>query len=710
MNNLFLDFEFNEVTESPVKLVSCATFDPTNNEVKKWWLYNDKSEQEKLKNYLQKFDLMIGYSCVAECRSFIALGIDPLKFKWIDEFFEYRMLTNHNDRLQWGKQLKDGKVVSVGKPRPKWMREEGEEEAGFKAKHSLAEATFKLTGEIRDTEHKTAMRDLIISAPKEFSEEEKNWILDYGVDDVVHLPKIWERIQEEIKNLLPEEYVEKYVEEAIRRGRYAAHTAKMEDFGYPINVKATRNFSNQVGNILFDTQREINELFPDIKPFTFDKKESKYKWNQKATKAWVAKYINLRKVYNPETKKTEDVVDKPWILTEGKDLSLSLEAFQRYFDFKHDYPKDNFGAQIVRFLKLKQSIYGFNPPKEGSDRKTFWDFVGKKDGMVRPYTNPFGAQSSRSQPGSSGFMFLKPAWMRALVQPPPGYFMAGIDYGSQEFFISALWSEDADMIRAYLSGDVYLAFAKQAGMAPEEATKESHKKERDICKATVLGISYLMTKFGLAIKLTQDSGMEWSEEDAQEMIDKFDEAYPDFKQFREDIINIYHEYNFLRIPDGWYMFGDNENFRSVANCFIQGTGAAIMREAVDQCDARTVQVMKTNHDALYMYGKVGRDEHKVKLMADGMREAFVKYSPEHLKQYAEQIRLDPFIWSSDYTEDNKNVIVEKKKNKKGEEETNLFIDCNGWKVPCLDLYIDDRAIDDYERFKKYFNSREEDLL
>jgi hypothetical protein len=204
--------------------------------------------------------------------------------------------------------------------------------------------------------------------------------------------------------------------------------------------------------------------------------------------------------------------------------------------------------------------------------------------------------------------------------------------------------------------------------------------------------------------------MEWSEEDAQELIDKFDETYPDFKQFREDILSIYEDYRFVRISDGWYMFGDNDNFRSVANCFIQGTGAAIMREAVDQCDALGIQIMKTNHDALYMLGRVGKDEHKIKLMADGMRAAFVKYSPEHLKPYAEQIRLDPFAWGPDFTEDNKNLIVEKKKNKKGEEETNLFIDSNGWKVPCSDLYIDDRAIDDYERFKKYFGFREEDLL
>lgn len=726
LKDLFLDFEFSEVTESPVKLVSCATFDELSGVRKKWWLHNDKHEQQRLVNYLKEYNHFIGYSCVAECRSFIALGLNPLDFKWTDLFFEYRMATNHNDNLQWGKQLVNGQVRNVRKPQPKWMRVEEEDgdspTSGFKAKHSLAEATFKLTGEIRDTEHKTKMRDLIISNPPSYTEEEKHAILNYGDDDVVFLPTIWRKLKEEFMRLLPPDFYNgengNYLAEAMNRGRYAAHTARMEDFGYPINVQNTQNFSKQVDNIVFDLQREINELFPNIKPFTFDRKECRYKWNQKVTRQWIAEYTG----YVPATPENGNKVqfNKSWMMTDGgkkekPDLSLSLEAWTRYFDFKHDYPKDNFGAQMVRFLKLKQSIYGFSKKKEGSDKKIFWDFVGK-DGMVRPYTNPFGAQSSRSQPGSSGFIFLKPAWMRALVEPPPGYFIAGIDYGSQEFFISALQSEDNEMIAAYLSGDVYLAFAKTAGMVPEEGTKKSHKKERDVCKGTVLGISYLMTKFGLAIKLSQDTGDEWTEDDAQEMIDKFDEAYPDFKQFREFTLDVYEQYKFIRLGDGWYMFGDNDNFRSVANCYIQGTGAAIMRQAVDNCYERQVQVLKTNHDALYMLGKVGRDEHKVKEMAEAMKDAFVKYSPDHLKQYAEQIRLDPFAWSPDFTESNKNLKVKRTpiKDKDGKEtgkfEVDLSFMSGDMEVPCDSLHIDERAQDDYDRFSKYFLPREEDLL
>ena len=48
------------------------------------------------------------------------------------------------------------------------------------------------------------------------------------------------------------------------------------------------------------------------------------------------------------------------------------------------------------------------------------------------------------------------------------------------------------MIAAYNSGDPYLAFAKQAGAVPEDATKESHAAERELFKTCVLGVQYGM--------------------------------------------------------------------------------------------------------------------------------------------------------------------------------------------------------------------------
>lgn len=676
---LCLDFEFSGITKAKVDLVSCATYCSKSGEKIKWWLFKSPLEQKKLAEYLKGYTTFITYSAIAECRSFIALGLDPLDFEWVDLFLEYRLISNHNDNIQWGKQLVDGKVKMTRKPKPKWERTEEDSAGGFKATHSLAEATYKLTGQIRDTEHKNAMRELIISYPENFSKKEKEAILDYNMEDVVFLLTIKDKIFAEYKTLVgsgrspqSKALLKSYWPEAIERGRYAAHTAWMETRGYPINLEATRNFSKQVGNILYDTQREINQLFPVIKPFKWKRLENKFAWDQNVTRDWIA--INHD--------------ESTWQKTDGGKTSLALEAFEKKYTFKHSYPKDNFGAQMVRFLKLKQSLYGFSESKGG--RKSFWDYVGP-DGRVRPYMNIFGAQSSRSQPAATGFMFLKPAWMRSLVQPAPGYFMAGIDYGSQEFFASALMARDKNMIEAYLSGDPYLAFGKLVNMIPKNGTKETHGELRNLCKSTVLGLSYLMSKYGLAIKLSNDTGKEWTEDEAQEQIDAFYEAFSDLGDFQQEIIDNYSAGDPIRLRDGWTMWADNENFRSVTNIPIQGAGGAIMRKAVDlNHKMGGSPIAFTLHDALYIEDKVGKEKN-IQILRDAMREAFADYFPEQRK-IAEKIKLDPFAWSPDYEQDSEIKFKD------------------GWTVPTSNLYVDSRAMGEYEMFSKYFNLAESDQV
>lgn len=676
---IFLDFEFNKVVEPRVNLVSCATYSPDTKEKKKWWLHNSPQLQAKLAAYLKQFKVVFGYSCVAEARSYQSLGLNPLDFDWVDMFLEYRMLTNHNDTLNWGKQLVDGKVKFFKKPENKWKRVEGDEqnEASFKPTHSLAEATFKLTGQIRDTKEKDDTRKLIISDPEEFTTEEREQILNYNMDDVVFLPELWEQIKKHYKDLAPDEKMKNYFDEAIVRGRYSAHTALMESTGYPIDVEATRNFSKQIPHILMECQRDINEQFPDIKPFKWDKKNSNFSWNQKVTRDWVKKHNNTNK----------------WMKTETGQLSLSLEAFERVYQFKHDYPRGNFGAQIVRFLKLKQSLYGFSD--SGGKRKNFWDSVGS-DGRVRPYMNIFGAQSGRSQPAASGFMFLKPAWMRALVTPKPGRFIAGIDFGQQEFFLSALESEDSVMIEAYLSGDPYLYGAKLAGAIPKDGTKESHKIERDLFKNTYLGILYGMTKYGLAQKLTNDTGREYTEEDAQKQIDIFEETFEDYMEWKKDLMMDYGAGDAIRLPCGWRMWSDNDNIRSVCNVPIQGFGASIMRKSVDLAVARGCSVIFTLHDAIYIEDEIGK-EWKIAALHKSMVEGFQFYFKEYKDLYrkAAKIKLDPFAWSPSYKKDSEVVC----------KYEDIKIE-----VPTSNLYIDERAIKEYEKFKKYFSKPDSDLL
>lgn len=671
---LYLDFEFARAMSEDVNLVSCVTHDVVSKRTRKFWLHNKAQAKQDLINHLKDYETICGYACVAEARSFHSLGLNPLAWQWIDLFLEFRLLTNHNDRLNWGKQLVNGKVKFVRKPPPKWQRTDEDDATGFRHTHSLAEATYKLTGQIRDTEEKDKCRELIISDPKSFTTQERERILAYNALDVEFLPVIFAAIKKEYQHLAAEGVDwEEYYEEAYIRGKYSAHTALMESMGYPINYDATLNFSRQIPFILAECQRDINSQFPKLMPFKWHPKKAVYSWNQNATRKWLE-----HKGYAPH-----------WRRTDTGALSLSLEAFEQKFIYRHDYPRGIFGAQMVRYLKLKQSLYGFST--KGDKKKTFWDNVGP-DKRVRPYMNIYGAQSGRSQPAATGFMFLKPAWMRALVQPKEGYFLAGIDYGQQEFFIAALLSEDEDMIRAYLSGDPYLYMAKEAGTVPKDGTKHTHARERDLMKSTTLGILFNMTKYGLSSKLTADSGELYTEDDAQALITTFEELFPRFTAWRREVFTDYQNGEAINLLDGWKMWCDNDNPRSVTNVPVQGGGSAIMRRAVDLAVEAGCRVIFTLHDAIYIEAKTGQEDHIYRLhkaMLDGF--AHFWEGTKH-EAAARKIKLDPKAWGPQFPE-------------KGEITVG-----NGLKVPVSTLHIDGRAIADYERFSKYFDTPEVDLL
>ncbi len=85
------------------------------------------------------------------------------------------------------------------------------------------------------------------------------------------------------------------------------------------------------------------------------------------------------------------------------------------------------------------------------------------------------------------------------------------------------------------------------------------------------------------------------------------------------------------------------------------------------------------HDALYIEYPVN-DIGRVDLFADCMREAFIYYFED--KKGAGIIRLDANIWGPDYED--------------GEAVTPGGIHCKKQKI-----YIDERSVSEYEKFKKF---------
>lgn len=601
---------------------------------------------------------MVAYNVESEARFMISLGLEPRAFTWQCLYLEYLMLNNHNFEIQYGKHLVDG-VIKRLKP---FIDEAG--------KKSLAAALYKMLEVQIDTDHKTAMRDLIISDPAIFSPDDRRSILDYCESDVEYLPRLQKAISSYLARKLPPTVLLSFFQESALRAEYAVETAWMVTRGYPINVEWAKNLTDNVEVLLDECCRDINDQFPDNKPFDYDKKKRRWKANQRGWRQWIR----------------DNKLDHNWEMTKGgksglKNLSLALEAWTARFNYTHSYPRNNFGAQIVRYLKLKQSLNGFRE-KAGKDKKTFWDYVGP-DGRVRPYFNIYGSQSSRSQPSATGYIHLKPAWQRSIVHPSKGRVLVGIDYASQEVLIAAILSGDMKLIQAYASGDVYLQSGKDIGTIPQNGTKATHKKQRDEQKPVVLGWMYWMTGHGLSTDLTEKTGKEWTVEAAQELLDNLDEAYSVFAEFRNETIDNYNDTGFQKLKHGHLMFGDNGNHRSVGNRPVQGAGADIMRLAVKYCSEEGVEVVITLHDALYAEFDVNDWKH-VDTFVRCMRRAFVDYFVDSpFAKHAELIRMDAYAWGDDLKEEQVTTPA-------------------GFKVDTMPVYIDERATDEYETFKNYF--------
>jgi DNA polymerase I-like protein with 3'-5' exonuclease and polymerase domains len=677
----YLDFEFFNSKEHNVTPV-CVTIDVwakgKREFIEDFWLYEHEEgvrEFAAVMADLHKRDaILCSYAFTAEARALLALGIEPTSFRAIDLYLEYRQLANSNNEVEYGKHLIGGKVKFI-KPPPRYG-EEREPDANYhQMEFNLASCTYKFLGVQRDTDHKELMRHRIIRGGP-YTQEEGEAIVKYCHEDVAHLRELhlamWKAWKDYIVEREEDYNSNKLMEEQFVRAEYAARTARMEQLGYPIDVEAARRLSLSVPAILRELQRDINTTLKgvvDFKVFEWDKGKQDFKRNVKL----ITDYF-------------EEKYGMAWPeRTEGGTVSISADALQKMTSSRHAY-KPTLVDQLLRFARFQQSINGFRPAREAT-QKTIWDYVGS-DGRVRPYFGIYGAQSARSQPSATSFIFLKSAVFRGLVQPGPGRYMLASDWGQQEFLVAALLSGDPEMIAAYKSGDVYLYFAKKIGAVPQSATKQSHSQMRDRMKSSILGIQFLMGSKSLAAKITDDTGTPTSEEQAKDIIDQFFSTFHVFRDWQQELIQNYRQAQrkgngmTIRLGDGWRLLGDNPNHRSTANCPIQGFGSVAMRLAVARCQQIGIDVNMTLHDCLYAeaeYGDWATIDAFVEAMAWGFEEAVKLTFGGKLPAHYTPCRQDPQAWGPDFT---------------GEE----ILTPAGRKIPVQSRYLDKRAKDEIKKW------------
>jgi DNA polymerase I len=215
------------------------------------------------------------------------------------------------------------------------------------------------------------------------------------------------------------------------------------------------------------------------------------------------------------------------------------------------------------------------------------------DGRNRCMLSMYRSKTGRNQPSNTKFIFGPSVWLRGLIQPPPGYGLAYVDWSQQEFGIAAALSGDAAMMAAYASGDPYLAFAKQAGAVPQHATKHSHKAVRDQFKACVLAVQYGMGAESLAYRINQPVAR------ARELLDLHRRTYRRFWQWSDGVLHQALLGGRLWTTYGWQLFTDDTpNGRSLCNFPMQANGAEMLRLACIRLIGGGVRICAPVHDAI----------------------------------------------------------------------------------------------------------------
>jgi DNA polymerase I len=207
-------------------------------------------------------------------------------------------------------------------------------------------------------------------------------------------------------------------------------------------------------------------------------------------------------------------------------------------------------------------------------------------------------------------------WLRGLIKPPPGYAVAYVDWAQQEFGIAAALSGDHNMQTAYQSGDPYLAFAKQAGVLPADATNATHGAQRELFKQCVLAVQYGMEAEGLALRIDRPPSV------ARDLLRVHHETYRRFWPWSDAVVDTAMLHGSLHTVFDWRVhIGQFSNPRSLRNFPMQANGAEMMRLAACLATERGVEVCAPVHDAFLICSPLDRIDEDVAKMRAAMAEA-----------------------------------------------------------------------------------------
>jgi hypothetical protein len=405
---------------------------------------------------------------------------------------------------------------------------------------------------------KDEMRQLVLRGGP-WTREEQTGILSYCESDVSAMSRLLPRMLPQID--LPR---------ALLRGRYMAAAAAMEFNGVPIDTellgRLRTNWTDIQDRLIAAV--DANYHVYDGRTFKLDRFE---RW----------------------------LVDHQigWPLLDSGQLDLSKETFR-------EMAKIHPVISPLRELRHALSDMRLNELSVGSD------------GFNRCLLSAFRSKTSRNQPSNTKFIFGPSVWLRFLIKPPLGWGVAYLDWVQQEFGIAAALSGDPNMVEAYQTGDSYLAFAKQAGAVPPDATKNTHRAVREQFKQCVLGVQYGLEEQSLAVRIGQPAIL------ARQLLRLHYEIYCVFWKWSDAVLDHAMLYGWQSTLFGWrnWVFPD-PNPRSIRNFPMQAHGAEMLRLACCLGTENGVRVCAPIHDAVLIMAPISQLQAHVTAMCSYMEKA-----------------------------------------------------------------------------------------
>ena len=382
---------------------------------------------------------------------------------------------------------------------------------------------------------KDDMRDLALRGGP-YTDAEKIALMDYCQSDVDALQQLLLAMQDKIN--LPLAFV---------RGQYSVPLAVMEGRGTPIDYELYKDLCANWEPIKSELITQIDVSYGVYQNGTF--KEALFE-----------DYLHRKAIR--------------WPRLETGRLKLDEDTFK---ELSNTYPE----LKPLRQLRDSLSKLRLNALQVGTD------------GRNRCLLSPFSSITGRNQPSTNKFIFGAAKWVRGLIQPKPGLALAYIDWSQQEFGIAAALSNDDNMKAAYLSGDPYLAFAKQANAVPEDATKKSHPAKRDQYKQCVLATQYGMGADALAVRLkTQVLA-------ARQLLAIHRRVYWQFWNWSDKVYDHTVINNRIATVFGWQLnIQPIFNARSLRNFPMQANAAEMLRIACLLIAEHGIQLCAPVHDAI----------------------------------------------------------------------------------------------------------------